>query len=213
MVIEGLSRSGECYSEAVKCLQTRYNKPHLIHQTHVKMILEAPQLTEGNGKELRRLHDVVQQHLRALKAMDCEPPGQFVTSILELKLDQNTMFEWQKHSQDSVPHYNDLLGFINLRAQASETLPARKGSSPSVANQPKRGSKPVTAYAASVSDGPNCQGILLNNVNPYTIVRCVKSLTTPYSIWTITPHKPQAHSLLHSLILMLNSLPPAQLSI
>ena len=122
------------------------------------MILEAPQLTEGNGKELWRLHDVVQQHLRALKAMDCEPPGPFVTSILELKLDQNTMFEWQKHSQDSaaVPHYNDLLEVINLRAQASEALPARKGSSPSVANQSKRGSKPVTAYAASVSDGPNC---------------------------------------------------------
>ena len=80
------------------------------------MILETPSLKEGTGRELRRLHDTVQQHLRALKAMDYEPSGPFITSTLELKLDPNTMFEWQKHSQRSaaVPHYQDLLEFINL---------------------------------------------------------------------------------------------------
>ena len=66
--IEGLSRSGEYYLEAVKSLQLR---PRLIHQAHVRVILEAPPLREGNGKELRRLHDTVQQHLRAVKAMGC----------------------------------------------------------------------------------------------------------------------------------------------
>ena len=74
------------------------------------MILEAPVLKEGTGKEWRRLHDTVQQHLRALKALDHELPGPFVSSILKLKLDMNTMFEWQKHSQTSmdVPHYKEL---------------------------------------------------------------------------------------------------------
>ena len=69
--IVGLSRSGEYYVEAVECLRSR--PPRLIHQAHVKMILESPPLKEGSGKELRRLHDNVQQHLRALKAMDYEP--------------------------------------------------------------------------------------------------------------------------------------------
>ena len=75
------------------------------------------------GKELRRLHDTVQQHLCTLKAMDCTAPGSFITSVLELKLDSNTMFEWQRHdSQESsdVPHYNKLLDFIKLYAQASK---------------------------------------------------------------------------------------------
>ena len=65
----------------------------------------------------------MQQHLRALKSMGYEPSGQFITSTLELKLDQSTMFEWQKHSQKStgVPHYQDLLEFFNLRAEASES--------------------------------------------------------------------------------------------
>ena len=72
-------------------------------------------------KELRRLHDVVTQHLRALKSMEYDPSGPFITSILELKLDTTTLFEWQKHSQSQteVPHYQDLLTFIDLRAQAS----------------------------------------------------------------------------------------------
>ena len=76
----------------------------------------------GIGKELRRLHDTVQQHLRALRAMEYEPSGPFITSMLELKLDPNTMFEWQKESQHlaEVPHFQKLLDFINLRAQAFE---------------------------------------------------------------------------------------------
>ena len=40
------------------------------------------------------------------------------------KFPQRTMFEWQRHSQDSrdVPHYQQLLKFLDWRAQASETL-------------------------------------------------------------------------------------------
>ena len=86
------------------------------------MIIEAPSLKDGSGKELRRLHDTIQQHLRALKALGHEPSAAFITSMLELKLDVTTMFEWQKHSQSStdVPPYQELLEFIDLRAQASE---------------------------------------------------------------------------------------------
>ena len=89
----------------------------------MRMILEAPLLKDGDEKELRKLHDTIQQHTWALKAMDCEPLGPFLTSVIELKLDTTTMFKWQKHSQDasSMPHYLDLLEFINLHAQASET--------------------------------------------------------------------------------------------
>ena len=80
-------------------------------------------MKDGSGRELRRLHDTAVQHLRALKAMGNEPSGAFITSPLELKLDTNTMFEWQRHSQSSteVPHYKELLQFVDLRAQASES--------------------------------------------------------------------------------------------
>ncbi len=119
-IIEGLSHTGDQYKEAVASLKSRYNRPRLIHQTHVKKICEIPNLKEGSGRELRRLHDVVKQHLRALKSMGQEPNG---PSMLELKFDKETMFEWQKASQDALetPHFEKLLAFIDLRAQASET--------------------------------------------------------------------------------------------
>ena len=111
--IEGLSHSGDNYEEAVKCLKSRYDRPRLIQRTHVQLIVDAPSMKEGSGKELRALHDTVQQHVRALKTLGCDLPGKFITSMIELKLDVDTLFEWQKHSQSSagVPHYEDLLSF------------------------------------------------------------------------------------------------------
>ena len=41
-VIEGLSRSGDNYAEAIESLQACYNCPRLIHQTRVHLILEEP---------------------------------------------------------------------------------------------------------------------------------------------------------------------------
>ena len=102
--------------QAIDCLKTRYDRPRLRHQARVLVTLNAPMLKDGSGKELRRLHDTVQQHLHVLRSMGCEPSGPFITSVLKLKLDTNTMFKWQKHSQDcvDVPHYQELLKFIDL---------------------------------------------------------------------------------------------------
>ena len=135
--IEGLAQSSGSYKEAIDCLQKRYDRPRLIHQAHVRAIIDAAPLKDGHGRELRRMHDVVNQHLRALKTMDYDPSGPFITSLLELKLDQSTMFEWQRHSQDSrdVPHYQRLLEFLDLRAQASESNPnTTRGGKPQQKN-------------------------------------------------------------------------------
>ena len=104
-------------------LENRCNKPRLIHQAHVKEIIEVPSLRDNSAKEIRCLHDVLQQHLCALKAMKKEPSSPFITSLIEMKLDNDTRFECQKHSQasDDMPDYNDLLKFLNLRAQAAES--------------------------------------------------------------------------------------------
>ena len=160
-VIEGLSRSGEQYKEAIESLKSRYDRPRLLHQTHVRMILEAAGLKEGSGKELRRLHDTVQQHLRALTSMGYEPSGPFITSTLELKLDPNTMFEWQRASQSSpdVPHYKELLEFINLRAQASETSLDDRKKNPLTDHRPRPPlhGKTFTSYTSStLPENENC---------------------------------------------------------
>ena len=62
--------------------------------------------------------------------MEQEPSPSFITSIIELKLDPTTMFEWQRHtqSQTEVPHYREMLEFLDRRAQASEILHPVKGN-------------------------------------------------------------------------------------
>ena len=150
--IEGLSHSGDQYGEAISCLQQRYDRPRLLHRAHVRTIMDTPPLRDGTGKELRRLHDMLQQHLRALKTMKYEPDPSFITSLVELKLDEGTLFEWHKHSQDTVsevPHYKEILDFINLRAQASESLSSfgkKHHHLPSGKQQPQNHHNKVAAF-------------------------------------------------------------------
>ncbi len=61
------------------------------------------------------------------------------------------MFEWQRHSQsmEGVPEYQELLDFIDLRAQASETslTHVKKPTRPDH-KRPASSFKPITSFAA-----------------------------------------------------------------
>ena len=92
-IIEGLLCSGENFKGAIYCLKSRFNCPRLLHRAHVRKIVEAASLKDSSGKELRRLHDTAQQHLGALNAMGSEPDVSFITSVIELKLNVDTIFE------------------------------------------------------------------------------------------------------------------------
>ena len=176
----------------LKYLQSCYDRRCLIHQMHVHMILESPTLKDGTGKELCLLHDMVQQHLRALKAMEYELSGPFIMSILELKLDVNIMFEWQKHSEDAtnVFHYQELLEFINLRDQASETSISnhkgfqRKDSSNHMKKTPLT-SNPVTSFAASTGE--------------FTAY-CVLCKANKHPLYTFTRYKSLPHAKMMSTL-------------
>ena len=128
-----------------------------MQHTHVQLITDVPCLRDGSGKEIRALHDTIQQHVHALKVLGCDLPGNFIMSMIELKLDIDTLFEWQKHSQSSpeVPPYQELLHFLNLRAQASETSGVKKTSHH---EYPRRQpSKAVTSFISSAGPADkNC---------------------------------------------------------
>ena len=90
---------------------------------HVRQIVEVSSLRDGTGKELQVLHDTVVQHLRVLKALGHEPSKEFITSLLELKLDSVTCLS-QEHND--VADCDELLRFIDLRAQAAEATTVDK---------------------------------------------------------------------------------------
>ena len=184
-VIEGLSHSGEQYHEAVKCLQERYGRPRTIHQAHVSKIVNVPKLKDSSGRELRQLHDVLQQHLRALKATDKEPSAHFITSLMEMKLDPDTMFEWQKSSQefDDVPHYTKLLEFLNLRAQVAESTTActeQKGNNRgNHLNYKKRPFTKSTSFVANVSGSNPNSSCIVCKIEKHPLYACTRFKTMP----------------------------------
>lgn len=76
-------------------------------------------------------------------------------SLPELKLDAASTFEWHRHrhSTTDVPHYRDLLDFINMRAQASESS-VTDGTRKSVGGEARRvfhPSKSVTSLTANTT--------------------------------------------------------------
>ena len=182
-VIEGLSRTAGSYAEAIECLRERYDRPRLIHQAHVRAILEAPSPKSGSGQELRQLHDVVKQHMRALEAMRCDSLETFISSLLELKLDRSSMFAWQNQTKDKkeVPPYADLLEFIDLRARASESI-SHEGQKRQSQTVSSKGNVHVkTTYATSASINNSCV-VCGANKHPLYTCRKFRSLPSPQRV-------------------------------
>ena len=103
-VVEGLSRTGEHYKEAVDTLRKRYDRPRLIHQAHVCAILCAPALKTGSRKELRRLHDTLVQHLRGTdEGCMClyQDPWQVRRLHPRWPLDSSRCYVWNSWSSSS----------------------------------------------------------------------------------------------------------------
>ena len=159
-------------------LLKRYDRPRLIHQAHVRAIVEIPTLKEGNGKELRRLHDVLSQHLRALRAMSCEPSGCFITSLIELKLDPTTAFKWQRHTQDerNVPHFQMMLDFLDVRAQATESVGPDGTRRTTTATLPMKSTTQVRS--AYLADAGNLSVACSTAKHPLYMCRKFKMLPT-----------------------------------
>ena len=78
----------------------------------------------------------------SIKSLGHEPSQAFIPSLLETKLNVTTMFELQRHNQEhtDVPDYQELLDFLNLRAQAAEASTKRR-----------RVPKPVSSMVISAS--------------------------------------------------------------
>ena len=103
-----------------------------------------------------------------------------MTSLLELKLDINTIFEWQRLSQDStdVPHYQKLLEFINLRAQASEAAVSDSGKKPFKMDNtpPAKKNAPFVKSVAShiVSANPSIGSCVACQQDSHLLFMCSK---------------------------------------
>ena len=105
--------------------------------------METPSIKSGNVKELRLLHDTVNQHVRSLRAIKGDTVEAFVSSSVEMKLDRASKFAWQQ----------SLIEFIDDRAQAW-SHPANQAAV-SIQRR-KRETKTRTSY--QITTERNCVG-------------------------------------------------------
>ena len=84
--------------------------------------MEIPTVKSGTGKELQQRHDLVTQHLRSLRTLKGDNFETFMSLLIEMKLDRASKFAWQQHTHErrDVPSIDELLQFVDWRAQASE---------------------------------------------------------------------------------------------
>ena len=143
-----------------------YHQPRIIHRTHTCAILDAASLKHGNSKELQLFHNVAKQHLHALKVMKYETLVSFITLILELKLDQSMMLDWQWHTQSSkiISDYDELLEFLDLCATVVKNA-AGEGERKCQAPPPERNAVTRPSYTASIDD--NCAACKTANQTLY----------------------------------------------
>ncbi len=85
------------------------------------------------------------------------------------------MFEWQRHSQEStdVPPYKDLLAFINLRAQASESSSDFVKKTPRSEPYTRKYTNPPRHVAASLNN--DC--VVCKEKHPLYLCTKFKSMT------------------------------------
>ena len=108
--------------------------------------------------------------------MKHKPSGAFITSLVEVKLDQTTMFEWQRHSQhqEDLPHFSEILKFIDLRAKSSESTVNQSQKRSSQPMLSKTGAQARPVYVASI--GTSC---MICKMGKHPLYMCRKFQSLP----------------------------------
>ena len=75
--------SGNSCQEVIDCLLKSYDRSHLLHLAHIHAIAKAPSFKDGHGKQLPHVHEILSEHMLALKTMKYETHGRFIMAGTE----------------------------------------------------------------------------------------------------------------------------------
>lgn len=122
-IISALEISDQNYAVAWNTLRERYDNKRVVVSTHIKAILELPDMIKENVSELRQISYGVVKHLPALKALrkPVDTWDDLLIHILSSKLDPLTLREWQDTQRSTeLPTLKQFTDFIVQRSQTLE---------------------------------------------------------------------------------------------
>ncbi|XP_058817017.1 uncharacterized protein LOC131680313 [Topomyia yanbarensis] len=129
------------YGLALEKLKSRYDKPREIANQHIKRFLTQPPLASSSAHGLRSLHDISDEVIRALKAMDREDRDTWLLFILSEKVDVDTKQLWCQKAAEMEEDDVSLqcfLKFIESRSFALESAQSVKSKASVLFKQPPK---------------------------------------------------------------------------
>ncbi|XP_017887274.1 uncharacterized protein LOC108629231, partial [Ceratina calcarata] len=111
------------YIVAWDLLQKRCNKPRLIIQSHLKLLLELPEINRDSASNLRTIAQQAQMHVNALRVakQPVEHWDAILIYLIVRKLDKNTRRAWERTLEnDEMPTFEKLIEFINKQARGDD---------------------------------------------------------------------------------------------
>ncbi|XP_046145484.1 uncharacterized protein LOC123988783 [Osmia bicornis bicornis] len=122
-IIESLNASEENYLVAWEMLKQRCDKPRQIIQTHIKLLLELPEISKDSPLGLRTLKEKALMHVNALKALQVPVDSwdAILIYIIIQKLDKATRRTWERSLDNAqMPKFNELIAFLNKQERGDE---------------------------------------------------------------------------------------------
>ena len=140
--ITGLALSTANYQQAIEILEKRFGNKQVIISKHMDALMNLETITsDRNLRELRRLYDQTESHVRSLKALGIEPDsyGALLSPVLLAKLPPDLrLIVSRKVSQSSLEMEALLTNF-------EEELIARERANPQASRRPHDRPSPSSA--------------------------------------------------------------------
>ncbi|XP_065088585.1 uncharacterized protein LOC135710063 [Ochlerotatus camptorhynchus] len=141
------------YRSALEKLKYRYDKPREIANQHIKRFLAQSTLTSSSSHGLRSLHDVSDEVIQTLQAMDREDRDTWLLLILSEKVDPDTKQLWCQKIAEMEEADITLQCFLKFVESRSFALQSTQPTKPKVSVPFKQPLKPqprgATAFVAT----------------------------------------------------------------
>ncbi|KAJ8959564.1 hypothetical protein NQ317_009215 [Molorchus minor] len=154
------------YKTALDLLKKRYSNKLVIINSHLKALIETPNVTKGDASNLRRFLSHIKQHINSLKSLEVpvDTWDLMLIYLLSHKLDFRThqSYELEKPSND-LPKLVDLIDFIEKRCTALENVTV-----------PDTKYKPRLTHVANTSHETVLKRCSFCNLENHSLYSCVK---------------------------------------
>ncbi|XP_066589556.1 uncharacterized protein [Prorops nasuta] len=119
--------SDASYKLAWNLLVESYEKKRIIINKHLDAILDIPNQTRFDGKELNKLIDNMKQHVNMLDLMDVKIDETMLVRILERSIPLNIRARWEESlGFDEMPSLNKLYKFLASAALRIDNIEKEK---------------------------------------------------------------------------------------